>query len=105
MSTNNEFKAVERRYERSEDVVSKAIVDQTTAIVKQFGEVKEEVKSQLDKVKEEVTKVKTQLDLLKKNTLIGFVILATMLVTDLLKIEPSKVYTFVVGLFLKLKGV
>ena len=134
MLTNN----IERRYGRSEDRVSQAIVDlttsqdrvsqalaqaiadQTTAIVKQLGEVKEEFKeevaklnTQLDKqlgevkeeVKEEVAKLNTKLDLLKRNTLIGFAIVATMLGAVLLKVELSKVYTFIVGLFLKLQGV
>ena len=138
LSSNNEFKAVEGRYERSEDRVSQAIVDlttsqqalaqaiadQTTAIVKQLDkqlvEVKEEFKeevaklnTQLDKqlgevkeeVKEEVAKLNTKLDLLKRNTLIGFAIVATMLGAVLLKVELSKVYTFIVGLFLKLQGV
>ena len=116
LSSNNEFKAVEGRYERSEDRVSQAIVDlttsqqalaqaiadQTTAIVKQLDKQLVEVK---EEVKEEVAKLNTKLDLLKRNTLIGFAIVATMLGAVLLKVELSKVYTFIVGLFLKLQGV
>jgi NADH dehydrogenase/NADH:ubiquinone oxidoreductase subunit G len=116
LSSNNEFKAVEGRYERSEDRVSQAIVDlttsqqalaqaiadQTTAIVKQLDKQLVEVK---EEVKEEVAKLNTKLDILKRNTLIGFAIVATMLGAVLLKVELSKVYTFIVGLFLKLQGV